>query len=149
MRPDTVLPRPGRDGAGVGEREDGAVEGVFEGDDAGRAGVDVVGQDGVGSDVREGEVVGVCRGYAGDEGAGQGGDAAGFVSEDVGAVVAEDGVRGLGQVGAERELVAHGAGEDEEGGGVAGEVGEVGFEGDGCGVFEEDVVEEGGLGDGG
>lgn len=63
-------------------------------------------------------------------------------------MVAEDGVRRLRQVRAQRELVAHCAGEDEQGGGVCGEGCEVGFEGEGCGVLEEDVVEEGGLRDG-
>lgn len=63
-------------------------------------------------------------------------------------MVAEDGVRRLRQVRAQRQLVAHRAGEDEQGGRVAGEGREVGFEREGGGVFEEDVVEEGGLRDG-
>lgn len=76
---DAVVAGPGGDGAGVGEREEGAVEGVLEADDAGGAGVDVVGQDGVALHVGQGQVVAVLRHDAGDEGAGQGGDAAGFV----------------------------------------------------------------------
>lgn len=67
---DAVRARPGRDGAGVGEREHGAVERVLEADDARRAGVDVVAQDGVLLHVGEGQVVGVLRDDAGDEGAG-------------------------------------------------------------------------------
>ncbi len=47
------------DGAAGGEGEDGAVEGVFEGDEAGGGVVDVEGGYGVFLDVREGEVVGV------------------------------------------------------------------------------------------
>lgn len=53
------------------------------------------------------------------------------------------------QVGAQRDLVAHCAGEDEEGGGFVGEGGDEGFEVQGRGVGLEDVVEEGGGGDGG
>ena len=44
---------------------------------------------------------------------------------------------------AECELVAHCSTENEEGGFMGGESGEVGFEGDGGGVFAKDVVEEG------
>jgi len=64
-------------------------------------------------------------------------------------VVCEDGVWGSGEVGAESELVPHGAAEDEEGGGVSGEGGDEAFEGEGGGVFGEDVVEEGRAGYGG
>jgi len=49
---------------------------------------------------------------------------------------------------AERELVTHGAGEDEERAFVGGEGCDVRFEGEGCCVFGEDVVEEGGVLDG-
>ena len=52
-------------------------------------------------------------------------------------------MRGRGQMGAQSQLVAHGAAEDEQGGGEAGEVGEARFEVVGCGVGVEDVVEEG------
>ena len=53
-------------------------------------------------------------------GAGEEGDAAGFVFDDVRAVVADDGVGRGGKVRAQRYLVAHGAGHDEEGGFFAG-----------------------------
>lgn len=145
---------PAADGLGGGEGEDGAVEGVFEGEEGGGCAVDVEGlvggwEDGVGLHVGESEVVGVARDDLDGEGAGQGGDAAGLPLVDVGAGVGEDGVWGLGHVRADGELVAHGAGEDEEGGGVAGQGGDVGFEGGGGGVFGEDVVEEGAMLDGG
>lgn len=52
-------------------------------------------------------------------------------------------------MGADGELVAHGAGGDEEGGGEAGEVGNVRFESVGGGVFGEDVVEKRRVLDGG
>ena len=52
------------------------------------------------------------------------------------------------EVGADRDLVAHGAGHDEQGGFVAGESGNVRFEVVGGGIFEEDVVHEGGVLDG-
>lgn len=97
----------------------------------------------MGFDVGEGEVVPVGRGDEDGEGAGEGGAAAGFPAGDVRAGVAEEGVWGLRHVRADGELVAHGAGEDEEGGGVAGEGGEGVFEVGGGGVFGEDVVEEG------
>ena len=48
----------------------------------------------------------------------------------------------------EGDLVAHCAGHDEEGGLFAGKGGDVGFESVGGGVFEEDIVEEGGVLDG-
>ena len=48
----------------------------------------------------------VGGGDAGDEGAAEGGDAAGFVDQDVRARGCEDGVRGLEEVGAEGCLVA-------------------------------------------
>jgi hypothetical protein len=143
-----VLAREGADAPRLGEGHDGAAEGVFEGDDARGARVDVVREDDVLLDVLQGQVDAVPGGDAADQRAAQGGDAAGFPFEDVGAVVAEDGVGGLGQVRAQGELVAHGAGEDEERGVVGGELGEVGFEGEGGGVFHEDVVEEGGVLDG-
>ncbi|KFY71824.1 hypothetical protein V498_10126 [Pseudogymnoascus sp. VKM F-4517 (FW-2822)] len=74
--------------------------------------------------------------------------APGLPLQDVRAVVAQDGVRGLREQGAQRELVAHCAGEDEEGGGVAGEGGEARFEGERGGVGAEDVVEVGCAADG-
>lgn len=55
---------------------------------------------------------------------------------------------GLCEVGAEAELVAHCAGEDEEGGGLGEEVGEAGFELGGCCGLEVDFVAEGGGGEG-
>ena len=64
-------------------------------------------------------------------------------------MVAKDRVRGLGEEGTDGELVSHGAGEDEEGGREAGEAGNVRFEVVGGGVFGEDVVEKGGVLDGG
>lgn len=70
--------RPGGDGAAGGEGEDGAVEGVFETDERGGAGVDVAGGDGVGDDVGEGEVVVVGGGDGDGEGAADGGEEAGF-----------------------------------------------------------------------
>lgn len=83
------------------------------------------------------------------QGTAETGHAASFPLEDMGSVVAEDGVRGLGEEGADGELVSHGAGEDEEGGGETCEVGEVEFEVVCGGVFGEDVVEQGGVLDGG
>lgn len=64
------------------------------------------------------------------------------------AVVAKNGVGRAKEVRAEGDLVAHCAGEDEEGGGMGGQGGDVGFEGVGGRVVAEDVVEEGGVGDG-
>lgn len=46
------------------------------------------------------------------------------------------------------DLVAHRAAEDEQGGFVGCDGGDVGLEGEGRGVFGEDVVEEGGELDG-
>lgn len=68
--------------------------------------MDVVVEDGVSADVVEPEVVVVGGGDAGDEGAGEGGDAAGFVVEDVRGGGGEDGVWGGGEVRAEGEDVA-------------------------------------------
>lgn len=62
--------------------------------------------------------------------------------------VAEDGVRGLGQVSPQCDLVAHCAGHDEQGGFVAGKRGHGGFEVVGCRVLEEDVVQKRGVDDG-
>ena len=67
----------------------------------------------------------------------------------MGAVVAEDGVRGLGEVSPEGDLVAHCAAENEKGGGVGGEGCNVGLKIVGSGVFGEDVVEESGVLSGG
>lgn len=120
VRPNIISAPPLADSPGVSERHDGAIKGILKANDAGRAGMNIIRENSVSGNVSEGEVVGVLGTDAGDEGAGEGGDAAGLVGEDVGAVVGEDGVRGLGEVGAERELVAHCAGEDEEGGGVRG-----------------------------
>ena len=106
----------GCDGLAVGEREDRAVEGVFEGDEGCRTMVNVVIQDGVFLDVFEGEVVAVLREDLDGKGVGEGGYSAGFPLVDVGAGVCEDGVRGLGHVCANAELVALGAGGDKEGG---------------------------------
>ena len=66
----------------------------------------------------------------------------GDVRVNVRAVVAEDGVRGLLEVGAEGDLVGHGAGGEEEGGLLAGELCHVGLEGDG-GRLVVDIVAEG------
>ena len=54
-------------------------------------------------------------------------------------------MRGLGQVAAERELVAHCPGEDEECAFVGGEGCYVRFEVVGGGIFSEDVVKEGSV----
>ena len=98
---DGVLAGEGGDGFDFGLGEDRAVESVFETDDAGGTGVDVVADDGVGFDVGEGEVV-VVAGMDGDDHcAGEIGDAAGFVFDDVGAVVAEDRVGRGAEVGLE------------------------------------------------
>lgn len=71
-------------------------------------------------DVLQRYMVPVCRHDLYGEGAGEGGDTAGFPLVDVASAVGEDGMRGLGEVGADGELVAHCSGEDEEGGGMAG-----------------------------
>lgn len=52
-------------------------------------------------------------------------------------------------MGAEGYLVAHCAGEDEERGSVGGALCYIGFEGVGGWVFGVDIVEEGGVLDGG
>lgn len=52
------------------------------------------------------------------------------------------------KVRTEGDLVAHRAGEDEQGGGMSGQGGDVSFEGVGGRVVAEDVVEEGGVRDG-
>ena len=98
--------------------------------------------------VFEGKRMSVARYDAFHQGAAEGGHAAGFPDEDMCTVVAEDGVGRGGEVCAERELVAHCARENEEGGGVSGEVCDVGFKGVSGGVRPEDVVEEGGVLDG-
>ena len=83
-----------------------------------------------------------------DQRAAEGGHAAGFPDKDVCTVVTEDGVRGGGEVSAERELVAHCARENEEGSWVASKVSDMGFKGIGGGVRPENVIEEGGMLDG-
>ena len=143
-----VLAREMADGLAVGEREDGAVEGVFEGDERCGAMMDVVVQHGVFLHVVESQVVVVLWDDLDWESTREGAYTAGFPLVDVGAGVGEDGVRGLGHVRADGELVALGAGWDEEGGGKAGQVGDVGFERYGGGVFGEDIVEEGAILDG-
>ena len=75
--------RPGGDGGGGGEGEDGACEGVFEADEAGRAGMDVGGGDGVGFDIAEGEVVFFGRGDGDREGAREAGEAACFPNREI------------------------------------------------------------------
>ena len=140
-----VLTGEGGDGFDFAEGEDGAVEGVFETDYSGGAGVDVGANDGVGFDVGEGEVVVVAGTHGDEHGAGEVADAAGFVFDDVRAVVTQNGVRRGGKVGFERDLVAHCAGHDEEGGFMASEAGDLGFKGVGGGVFHCYVVEEGGV----
>lgn len=145
---DVVLAREAADGSAVGQREDGAVEGVFEGDEPCRAMMDVVVQHGVFLHVEESQVVVVLWDDLDWESAREGAYAAGFPLVDVGSGVGEDGVRRLGHVGTYGELVALGAGGDEEGGGKAGQVGDVGFERYGGGVFGEDIVEEGAILDG-
>lgn len=54
------------------------------------------------------------------EGSRERGDTAGFPLIDVASAVGEDGMGGLGQVGADGQLVAHCSGEDEESSGMAG-----------------------------
>lgn len=125
------------------EREDRAIEGVFKGDERGGCVVDVIIEASAGFDVREGQVVAVFGLDKNGESAREGSDAAGFPFVDVGAGVGEDGMWGLGHVGTDGELVAHGAGKDKEGGFMAGKVGDIGFEGLGGGVFDKDVVEKG------
>ena len=143
-----MLARETADGLAVGEGEDGAVEGVFEGDEPCWAMMDVVVQHGVFLHVVESEVVVILWDDLDWESTREGAYAACFPLVDVGSGVGEDGVRGLGHVGADGELVALGAGCDEEGGGKAGQVGDVGFERYGGGVFGEDIVEEGAILDG-
>ena len=57
-------------------------------------------------------------------------------------MIAEDGVGRLIEMGAEGELVAHCAGEDEDSRLMLGDLCEIRFEGIGCGVFGKDIVEE-------
>lgn len=97
----------------------------------------------------ESQVVAVLGDDLDWEGAGEGGYPACFPLVDVGTGVCKDGVGWLGHVCADGELVALGAGGDEEGSGKAGEGGDVGFERYSCGVFSEDIVEEGAVLDGG
>lgn len=62
------------------------------------------------------------------------------------AFVGDDAVRRALEVGSDGDLIAHGAGHDEEGGFFSGEAGDEGFEVVGCWIFLEDVVGEGGGG---
>ena len=151
MHDDLVLARPGCDALALCERSDDAAERVLQADHAGRARVDVVAEDGVGLHVFEREVIAVLGHDAFDERAAEGCHAAGFPLEDVAAVVGEDAVRRAEQVGADGDLVAHGAGADEQGGFFVGHFGDHGLEGVGCwvGAAVHDVVEEGCAGDGG
>ena len=89
--------------------------------------------------------MGVAGGNGDAEGAGKGGSEASFPTVDVGAGIQEEGMWGLGEVGTDAELVAHCTGEDKKSGGVASEGCDVSLEGDGCWVFIEDVIEEGGV----
>lgn len=120
VQDDLVLAGPGGDALALCEGRDDAAEGVFQADQAGGAGVDVVADDGVLLDVFEGEVVAVGGDDAVHERAAEGCHAAGFPLEDVAAVVGEDAVWRGQQVGADGDLVAHGAGADEQSGLVAG-----------------------------
>lgn len=83
--------------------------------------MDVVIGHGVFFNVFKGEVVAVRRYHLYGERARQRGYTTGFPLVDVGAMVGEDGMWGLAHVGADAELVAHRAGGDEEGGGMAGQ----------------------------
>ena len=73
-----LLPCPGTYGLAVRKGQNGTREGVFERDDAGGAGMNVRGEDGMVLDVRECEMSGVGGENAGGEGAGEGGDTTGF-----------------------------------------------------------------------
>ena len=73
--------RPGGDGATVGEGEDTAGEGIFEGYECCWAGVDVGRGDDMALDIREGEVVAVRWRNGDGERAGEGGDATRFPGE--------------------------------------------------------------------
>lgn len=146
---DTVVPREGGDGLTVCHRKNLAAEGIFEGDEAGWRMVDIVVEDGMRLYIPQRKTVTVGRDDTSDQGTTETGYSAGFPFEDMGSVVAEDRVRGLGEVGADGDLISHGAGEDKESSGKAGELCDVGFEGI-CGrVFDEDVVKEGSVLDGG
>ena len=133
----------------VFQREDLAAEGIFEGDEAGRRIMDVVIKDGMFLHILQRETMAVGGDDTFNQGTAKTSHAAGFPFEDMGSVVAEDGMRGLGEESADGKLVSHRAGQDEKGGGEAGELGDIGFEVV-CGrVFGKDVVEEGGVLDGG
>lgn len=117
--------RPPRDGADVVERQDGAPERVLQADDARRGVVVGLGDDGVALDVLQGEMVAVGGHDALDQRAAEAGGTAALPVDDVAAVVGEDAV-GWGLEGrAERHLVAHAAGHDEDGGLVADQAGHV------------------------
>lgn len=132
-----------------GEGSDDASKSVFQADEFCRAGVDVVAEDAGILQVLECEVVAVGWNNSFNESAAEGGDAACFPFEDVAAVVGDDAVGRGCEVGADGDLVAHCAGADEEGGFLAGQVGDEGFEGVCSGVCAavHHVVEEGGAGD--
>jgi hypothetical protein len=55
----------------------------------------------------------------------------------------------LSEQGAERKLIAHSAGKNEQGGLMAGQISNVGFEVIGRWVLMEDIVEEGAILNGG
>lgn len=63
-------------------------------------------------------------------------------------MVGEDGVWRLSQVGADSELIAHGAAQDQQTVFFARKVGDKGFEGQGGRVFAEDIIKKSGLLDG-
>lgn len=73
---------------------------------------------------------------------------AGFVEDDVRAVVSQYAVRTLRQQHAQADLVAHGAGEHEQSGLLACELGNLRLEIRRVGVLAEDVVVERAFGDG-
>lgn len=105
MHNDALTPHGVRNPDNLLLREDHAREGVLEGDELGGGRVDILAKDGVVDDFLQSEVVAVLGGYGVRSRLRVEGHSAGFVQVDVGARVEDDRVRGLGQVGADGELV--------------------------------------------
>lgn len=130
----------------LGDGPDGAaaaVVGIFDADDF-RGREVLIGRAESGLEVCCGE----DSADAGETAAGEAGECCGaacFVVVDVGVGVDEDLVAGVCE-GAEGELIGHGARGGEEGGFLAEQIGDAGFEEMDGGVVAEDIVSDGGGG---
>jgi len=81
------------------------------------------------------------------EDSGERGDSAGFIYINVGGLIEQDGIAGFG-VGADGDLIRHGAGGDVDGVFYTEERGYFGFQFFHCGVVTIDIIADGGAGHG-